>query len=451
MSIPPSASNLEAEKAALAAILCGASFDFAQLVPEDFHSPLHRRLYARLQSMAAAQEPLNILTVTEPMGLDGIETAAVGALLDPLYRPFTAENIGSYVRILKCLARERDLQQFCDNFLNANGNIPLRALELQSAAQRYLETAAPESADGSVLHSCSTAELFTAQEKEIDWLCWPFAAVGLASILDALPKAGKTIFLLHGILASRQQRQFLNFPTKPMHVVYVSEQSRASLAMQARQVGFTGEEPIEELRWITREDWSRFIYTDFLAKLEKQILEPGEYNALIEDTFHTIARMEDEKDPSEANRLGNLTIDIATRNNLALALARHDRKSGGNIGVSGRSSNQLSGLVDVILHLVHMSDRPAQRKLELLGRVPGLPTAQTIELCEREYLNWGEPSESKAEKEAATLDAMLQAEPKLAYRTIADRMSISKNRVNQIAKAAGWAKDEESGVWSKAS
>lgn len=272
-------------------------------------------------------------------------------------------------------------------------------------------------APGSSPLGCSTAELFAAREKNVDWLCWPFAAVGFGAILDALPKLGKTVFLLHGIHASRLNRPFLSLPTKPMRVVYVSEQSKASLGMQAREVGFTGEEPVEELLWITREDWSRCIYTDFLVRLEKEILAPGNYNCLVIDTFHTVARMEDEKDASEVNRLGNLTIDVATRNNLALALGRHDRKSVGEIGVSGRSSIQLSGLVDVILHLLRVPNQATQRKLELLGRIPGLPNEQLIDLVNGVYVNWGEP-EPVSDKAAAQVAQWLEEDPKLTGKQI---------------------------------
>jgi len=194
--------------------------------------------------------------------------------------------------------------------------------------------------------------------------------------------------------------------------VYVSEQSRPSLAMQAREIGFRGDESIEELRWVTREDWSRYVYTDFLVKLEKEILEHGNYNCLIIDTLHTVARMEDEKDASEVNRVGNLTIDVATRNNLALALGRHDRKSGGDVGVSGRSSIQLSGLVDVILHLVRVPNQATQRKLELLGRVPGLPNEQLIDLVNGVYVNWGEPT-NPSEDRTAQVEEWLSDNPKL--------------------------------------
>jgi hypothetical protein len=249
------------------------------------------------------------------------------------------------------------------------------------------------------LGSCSVAELFAAREKEVDWMCWPWAAVGLSTILDALPKTGKTILFLRGIHACLYGKPFLNYPTQKMRVIYISEQSRPSLAMQMREIGFTGEEPIEELRLITREDWSRCIYTDLLVKLEKEILVPGTYNCLVIDCFHTISRLEDEKDASEVNKVGNATLDVASRNNLALALGRHDRKSGGEVGVSGRSSIQLSGLVDTILHLVRVPNQANQRKLEAISRA-ALPSEQIIELLNGAYINWGEPVASTVEREA---------------------------------------------------
>ena len=253
------------------------------------------------------------------------------------------------------------------------------------------------------LGSLSTAELFTIQEANVEWLAWPFAATGLATITDELPKLGKTIFFLQGILASHRNHPFLGQATRPMRVIYVSEQSAASLAVQVRQIGFSGSEPIDELRWITRELWSRFVFAEFLERLERQFLRDGRYNTLIFDTWHTIARLEDENAAAEVNRLGNLTIDVAARNKVALALGRHDRKSGGEVGLSGRSSIQLSGLVDVILHLVRVSGNEAQRRLEILGRVPGLPAEQLIELMDGEYINRGAP-ESAADETAARVE-----------------------------------------------
>ena len=195
--------------------------------------------------------------------------------------------------------------------------------------------------------------------------------------------------------------------------------------MQAREVGFTGRDPVEKLRWITREYWSRFIFTDFLERLEKQIVEKGTYNALVFDTWHTVARLEDENAASEVNRLGNLTIDIATRNKLALSLGRHDRKSGGDVGVSGRSSIQLSGLVDIILHLTRVPNQSSQRKLELLGRVPGLLNEQLIDLVDGRYVSLGFPPDvpTHVADRVALVAEWLDVEPQMTAEQIVARFA----------------------------
>jgi hypothetical protein len=297
------------------------------------------------------------------------------------------------------------------------------------------------------LLGCSVAELFKASEKKVDWLCWPFAAPGFASILDALPKVGKTEFLLRGMLASRTGQLFLGFPTKLMRTVFISEQSRGSLATQMRQVGFTGEEPSGELWIITREDWSRYVYVDLLVEIEKRLLAGNGYNMLVADTFHSIARLEDENDPSEVNRLGNLTLNLASRYSLGLVLGRHDRKMGGPVGVSGRSSIHLSGLMDVILHLVRRPV-PTERKLEILGRLPDLPNEQVIDLQNNNYVNLGKP-ESKRDEQAAALDALLSADLTIGYRSIAFHIKMSKNRIRELAESLGWERNEETGTWQK--
>jgi AAA domain-containing protein/Toprim domain-containing protein/CHC2-type zinc finger protein len=294
--------------------------------------------------------------------------------------------------------------------------------EFQTLAAAAPEWREPELNSKESVGSMSTAELFAVQDKKVDWLAWPFAATGLSFILDALPKVGKTRLLLEGMHASLTNQPFLNYATKPMRIVYISEQSAASLAMQCREVGFTGNEPVEKLRWITREHWSRYVFTDFLEKLEKDFLQRRGYNFLAFDCWHTIARLEDENAASEVNRLGNLTIDIATRNKLALTLGRHDRKSGGDVGVSGRSSIQLSGLVDVILHLVRVPSKPTQRKLELLGRVPGLPNEQIIDLVNGVYINFGEPVAPVMDR-VAQVREMLNENPDLTAAQIVEKFA----------------------------
>jgi len=377
-----------------------------------------KEVFRAMQKLAAAGDEISRVNVAE---LNREAYLTFDALEKELIPRAVASDIDEYIRRVRAESAMREAVRELGRLTKhaANGGLtPDDLLRIGELGTRLQNT--KEGIPARV--GCSTAELFAAQEKVIKWMCWPFAAIGLASILDALPKVGKTVLFLLGILASRLGQHFLSLPTKPMRVVYVSEQSRASLAMQAREIGFTGREPPEELFWITREDWSRYVYTDFLAKLENEIIKPGTYNVLIIDTFHTVSRMEDEKDASEVNRLGNLTIDVATRNGLALALGRHDRKSGGEVGISGRSSIQLSGLADVILHLVRVPNHESQRKLEILGRVPGLPNEQLIDLVNGAYVNWGQPQPETTGKSAQVAE-WLKNEPGLTGEQIVARFA----------------------------
>lgn len=390
--------NVEAERSILGAILLdNRALDIAidKLKPDDCSHDYHKRIYRQMIALRNSQLAIDLVTLSEQLTctreLEFSGGAAYVAELIDGRQNIT--NVEHYARIVK----EKSL--LC-SIIRATQTIQQKALEGGADPDAILVDANLEirklqenyhQSRESQLGSVYTAELFASHELNIDWLAWPIAATGLSSILDASPKIGKTRFFLEGILASRMNRPFLNIATKPMRVIYVSEQSEASLAMQVREVGFTGDEPIQELRWITREFWSRFTFPEFLEKVERQFIRGVAYNALIFDTWHTVARLEDENSASEVNRLGNLTIDVAARNKLALELSRHDRKSGGDVGMSGRSSIQLSGLVDVILHLVRVPGQPAKRKLELLGRIPSLPNHQIIELIDGKYINFGDP------------------------------------------------------------
>lgn len=418
------------ERELVGAILAGhpsAATVFAKLHPESFTSSIFRAVFSVAKRLHSQGKPFDIVAVSDAMSeRDRSEIGGLQALAEITADALDRYDVHYACEILARRDRQRELIRLLERAEDGawSDHADPDALA-ESLTEGLTALRAQSPAAESQFGSLSTAELFAAQENEIDWLAWPFAAVGLSSILDALPKLGKTRFLLEGIYASRYPRPFLNVRTQPMRVIYLSEQSAASLAMQAREVGFTGLEPVEELRWITREFWSRYVFTDFLEKLEKHFLEKGGYNALVCDTWHTIARLEDEKDASEVNRLGNLTIDVATRNKLALSLGRHDRKSGGDVGVSGRSSIQLSGLVDVILHLVRIPNQPTQRKLELLGRVPGLPNEQLIELSDGRYINYGQPQPAPAHvaDRTALVAEWLDEEPNLTGEQIVSRFA----------------------------
>jgi hypothetical protein len=420
--------NLDAERAVLGAVLLDnvvLTNAVANLCVHDFFLPEHRVTLQAFQRMNAEQKPIDLITVVEDLRQhDELESAGgaayVSSLVDGMPR---VSNVEHYARIIKKKAILRSL-------IAVTENIQLRAFEEDDDADvlaRYaveslsnIATSARPTSNRQ-LGRLSVAQLLDAKETQVQFLAWPILAVGLSSILDGLPKlAGKTRFYLEAIKASRDGRTFLGHETAPIRAVYVSEQSSASLGMQMREVGFTGNEPLDELMIVPRELWCQFTYVQMLTEIEQLYLAHGNYNVLIFDTWHTISRLEDENAAAEVNRIGNLTLDVCARNKLASSMSRHDRKSGGDVGVSGRSSIQLSGLVDIILHLVRVPGKSANmRKLQMLARTPGLPAEQLIELAGGTYTNWGEGN--AVDSRVQMVREWLRSEPKLTAETIVKR------------------------------
>jgi hypothetical protein len=219
------ACNREAEEAILASVLAGVSFDFSELSPEEFFFPLHRRLYTRMRVMNAMEEPTNVLAVIEPMGLDEQEQQAVAALQNPLYGPFTTENLRGYVRLVKRQARHRDLQRACQGLLNANGDIPLRAGEVRAQAERYLETSAPAESGLTLFDTAKELEQAPALLFAIEG----FLQCEAATLIAGLSGDFKTWLVLSVVKALLDESKILwdTFPVtqKAARVVYLIPES----------------------------------------------------------------------------------------------------------------------------------------------------------------------------------------------------------------------------------
>jgi hypothetical protein len=445
--LPKCPQNLDAERCTLGAILVNNDY-LAQarsvIRAEDFFLPQHRYIFRAIVKLVDAGNPADLITVNQTLhDTHEIDEAGgvpyVASLVDGVPR---IAHVGHYARIVKEAALKRQILNVME-LVQHDARNGSTAKEILDGAISNIQNLQKEAlVEG--LSNMSTSQLFSVSGNETEWLAFPFAAPGLSSILDALPKMGKTRFFLEGILASRNGRPFLGYATKPTRVVYVSEQSSVSLAGQVRQAGFTGHEPITELCWIAREHWSRFSFLDFLAILDSQILAPNNYNCLIFDCWHTIARLEDENDASEVHRLGNPTMDLAARRGVALPLSRHDRKSGGEVGVSGRSSIALSGLVDSIIHMTRIPSTVNQRKIEMLSRIPTLNGERIIELTDSGYTCFGNAME---EPEGPRLLRAIQTNPSSSNRELELITGIGRNRIEHLAFDLGWIRRKK--VWTR--
>jgi hypothetical protein len=87
---------------------------------------------------------------------------------------------------------------------------------------------------------------------------------------------------------------------------------------------------------------------------------------------------------------------IAAEQNIAVITTRHDRKSGGPVGQSGRGTSALTGAVDIVLQLKRPEgNQPSTfRQLDILSRLD-LPDRMMIELQGTKYISWGERADVK--------------------------------------------------------
>jgi len=128
----------------------------------------------------------------------------------------------------------------------------------------------------------------------------------------------------------------------------------------------------------------------------------GGYELVVVDTIGKLARIVNENDAGEWSAAMIPLQDLAASNR-AVLIARHDRKSGGEVGDSGRGSSQASGDVDIILQLRRPEgNQPTNRRvLESASRYPDTPEKIVIELRDDGYAMLG------AEEAVATSDARL--------------------------------------------
>ena len=255
----------------------------------------------------------------------------------------------------------------------------------------------------------SPIELASIVPSEPDWIAGPgLAAIGAITEIDGKIKAaGKTTFLLHMIRSVLDGVPFLNASTRQSRVIYVTEQSRETFADALRRAQL--DQRAEELLILFREDIGS---TRWSAVVEATMRDG--YDVVVFDTVGKLAGIREENSAGEWASAMSPLQDLAARGR-AVIVARHDRKSGGDVGDSGRGSSQASGDVDIILALRRPEgNQPSKRRvISSLSRYAETPETVVVELTESGYVLLG-TDEAVATSEARSfLGAAIEREYRL--------------------------------------
>jgi hypothetical protein len=301
-----------------------------------------------------------------------------------------------------------------------------------SAEMLSARTSIPMAAE-SIFHTA--AELRDETPESLEWVVEALAlAPGTLTEIDGKPKAaGKTTLILEAVRCVLNEEPFLGQPTKYTPVVYLSEQTRTSLRPALERAGLLDRDDLHILCWpdVRGRPWGE------IAQLAIAKARMVGAQALVVDTLGRFAGLAGDAENSSGAALEAMGwLQAAAGQGLGVIVARHERKAGGDVGDSGRGSNQFTGDVDTVFALrrAQGEGRPTIRVLHGLSRFDQVPETLVIERTEDGYTVVGDEAayaEQEAEaallavlprtaEQAKTLDELLDATP--VKRTIAQKV-----------------------------
>lgn len=235
----------------------------------------------------------------------------------------------------------------------------------------------------------SPLEIAASTPDAPDWLVRGIVALGAITELDGkIKSSGKTTFLLEAVRCVLDGQPFLGQPTMTTRVVYLSEQQPGPFREALGRAGLLARG--HELRIAFRGDIGARAWPALIERVTTDARRDG-YGLLVIDTLGKLAAIREENDAGEGARI-MAPLQDAAHAGLAVVVARHDRKSGGEVGESGRGSSAISGDVDIILALRRPEgNQPGNRRvIETLSRYSETPEKVVIELTDEGYVLLGE-------------------------------------------------------------
>lgn len=414
--------NLEAERDVLGAILlnvAGTDEALRRLDPSQFFATEYGSVFRRIKQQVTEHggRP-DVVLLSDALRSHGeLEKvggeAGLGALYDGMPRSF---NILKWVEIIEQKSRLRQTAKICEQLkdmaLNANGNGAevLREIAILSAHLRE------EVGQKRILSFLTGPDLAQVTSEKVAWCAKPYIAKGAITELGAKVKMGKTTWILHLVRAALAGTPFMGEPTSQTPVVYLTEQPLVSFREAMHRADLLGRSDFlvllhSEVRGLT--------WPEIASAAVTKCKESGAL-MLIVDTLPQFAGLTGDSENNSGDALAAMQpLQDAAAQDIAVVIIRHERKSGGDVGDSGRGSSAFAGAVDVVLSLRRPegNSRKTVRALQALSRFADTPSELLIELTDCEYISLGQPHEN-ALKEAK--DQLFAAAPN----TEADAVSL---------------------------
>lgn len=224
----------------------------------------------------------------------------------------------------------------------------------------------------------TAATLLSETPEKIDWVVKGLTAQHAISEIDGKIKvSGKTTFTLAMCRAIIDGIPFCDWETEKTNVVYLTEGSSHTFAMELRRAGF-GEND-ENFHYLTRYDFRGMDWATVIKKTVAYCNNVAKAKLLVVDTIAKLGGVQDENTSRDWG-IAMTPLQDATSEGLAVFIVRHAGKNPGAAGDSGRGHSSASGDVDIILNLTGRDGATPEnhRVLDGIGRYPDIPKKMIV-------------------------------------------------------------------------
>ncbi len=435
--------NLEAERSVLGAILLdNEAFHPAieTLEPGDFYQDGHRKIFARMVALSEERRAIDLVTLNEDLERAGELEAAGGtaylsSLVDGVPR---ISHVEHYARIVQEKAQGRSFARFGDRIIQRAFDPRQDPREFLSQASHELQILSAHYGGGqwaeTNLRFRTAAEIAAEAPGGTDWIARPWVAAGSMVELSGKPKlSGKTTWLLGLARAVLDGLPFLGQTTARSPVMFLTEEQPGTFRVALEKAGLLGR---AELVVLHHNDTLGRAWEDVVHTVLEESRRRGA-RLLIIDTLGQFVGLEGDSENNAGDALVAMRpLQKAAGAGLGVVVSRHERKSGGALGDSGRGSSAYAGIVDTLLALrrPERNSRATLRVIHGVSRLGGVPDELVVELTPDGYVARGSPADMAAEeavevilvaapvseREALDLDSLLQGT--LVARSTAQRV-----------------------------
>jgi DnaB-like helicase N terminal domain/AAA domain len=433
--------SLEAERAILGAILLGGTHTdeaISHLQPSDFFLPHHRVLFRHMSLLRERGKPTNdiVLLYDSLAAMNELDAsggiAYVSQIPDGLPR---VDNVEHYVDIVRGKAQLRQrayaAEMILGMALSANGSASEVLRDIGNLSAQLRE----EVGQKRILNFRSGAEIALVTDEGIDWIVPGFLAKGAITELGAKVKTGKTTLIMSLVRAVADGSSFLGKTTLKTPTVYLTEQPVVSFRHAMQRADLLGR---DDFHVLLHSDLRGMPWPGVAAAAASECKRVGAA-LLVVDTLPQFAGFRGDSENNSGDALTAMQpLQQAAADGIGTILIRHERKSGGDIGDSGRGSSAFAGAVDIVLSLRRPegNSKKTLRVLQALSRFSETPPELLVELTENGYISLGEPQEAavKGAKDSITAIASKSEVEALELKELTESAKVPRATAQRAVK-----------------